>query len=311
MKLKILLWAVILISLSLNFFLLFLLSQKPTPSIPLTSLNTDYPLLASRILIENYHDVLINFIPLRSSLKEIVAPWEDSFSFYFEYLPTGISIGINEKHEYETNSLLKLPFIITLYRQMEETGLDIESTTLKLEEKHIDQEFGTLWQKGPGYEITVKEAVNYAIIDSDNTAIKAIKDLLQPKYLVQVYDNLDVPLTTDKDNNPTISAKNYSSILKSLYFSSILSKENSQKILDLLTMTNYKDKLPSGITDNIKVAHKIGVRRGQIYQDCGIVYLPERPYILCMFSRSDENTARDRMTLVSKTIFNFLNAGKK
>ena len=48
-----------------------------------------YPLLATRVLLENPVDVLVSFLSLRNNLKNELAPWGDSFGMYFEYLPTG------------------------------------------------------------------------------------------------------------------------------------------------------------------------------------------------------------------------------
>ena len=64
--------------------------------------------------------------------------------------------------------------------------------------------------------------------------------------------------------------------------------------------------LPSGVPKNIQVAHKIGLVTKQIYEDCGIVYVPQRPYILCMVSKSDATVAQQRMHALSKIVYDYV-----
>lgn len=65
----------------------------------------EYPLLSKRILQEFPQDVLVNFLGLRTDLKNQVEPYGEDFGFYFEYLPTGTSIGINSEDDFYAASL--------------------------------------------------------------------------------------------------------------------------------------------------------------------------------------------------------------
>lgn len=305
-----------LISIIINFLFISYVLFPPFPkkSIPKDRLS-DYPLLSPRIFAENQNDILINFLPLRNKLKEITANYGDTFSLYFEYLPTGTSIGINEKAELSAASLIKLPVVMAYFHQKEHTSLQFTETKVKIQEKEIDKGFGTLWQKGAGAEITLEEAVRLALVESDNTAALVLADHIAEESLKEVYEGLDIDLIF-KNNRVIISAKQYASILKALYFSAVLSKESSQEILDILTKTKFSDKLPAGIDKDIPVAHKIGILEledSKLYQDCGIVYIPKRSYLLCIFSQSDKNTARERMKAISSEVFTYLKGvnGKK
>ena len=64
--------------------------------------------------------------------------------------------------------------------------------------------------------------------------------------------------------------------------------------------------IPAGVPVGVVVAHKIGLLNNQLYEDCGIVYVPNRPYILCMVSKSDYKTAVMRMSSLSKTVYDFV-----
>jgi len=121
---------------------------------------------------------------------------------------------------------------------------------------------------------------------------------------------LDIPFR-EVDNYPIISAKNYSSVLRSLYLSSFLQYQDSNEILDLMTHSIYTDKIPSKIPPNVKIAHKIGVYEkvdpdNSTFSDCGIVYVPKRPYILCIMTKGSDSFAQSTMSSLSKIIYDYV-----
>jgi hypothetical protein len=126
----------------------------------------------------------------------------------------------------------------------------------------------------------------------------------------QVFDSLDIPRDT-QDELPIISPKNYSSIFRVLYLSSYLKADDSNEILTTLTKTPFNNKLVAGVPREIRVSHKIGVfqekqSKNSIYSDCGIFFIPKRPYILCVMYKGDENIADQHMKNVSKLIYSFV-----
>lgn len=159
----------------------------------------DYPLLAKRISVDNPNDVLIAFNPLRKKLREIVKPWGSSFALYFEYLPTGVTIGVNEKEEYKLRSLIKVPVVMALYRMYDRQGLDIDPV-VRIEKRHLDRGFGDLWERGEGAQISLSEAARLALVDSDNTAIGVLVDYIKLEDYQDVYEGLDIDFPEDPAN---------------------------------------------------------------------------------------------------------------
>lgn len=304
------------LSLIANILLfVFIASKAAPPKEDITSSTNDYPLLSKRIFVESQNDIIINFVDLRKSLSDYVKKYQldetgnTSFSMYFEYLPSGNSIGINEKSSFIAASLLKVPIIMGVYKYIEAGKLK-EDTLLTLKDADLDPYFGDLWKKGIGATISVNEAIRLTLSDSDNTAKAVLFNNVPIQTLTDVYNYLDIPSDTDS-NTPVVSAKNYSSILRSLYLSTYLSLDNSEKILSLLTTTPFNDKIAAGVPNGIKVAHKIGVHdtenpKGSIYTDCGIVYVPRRPYILCMMMRDNEENVRTHMKTMSRIVYDYI-----
>ena len=95
--------------------------------------------------------------------------------------------------------------------------------------------------------------------------------------------------------------------------SSYLKAEDSNKVLSILTKTDFNDKIAAGVPKEVPVAHKIGVFGGkgelsqEVFSDCGIIYVPNRPYTLCIMTRGDdENIARQHMKNISQLVYGYV-----
>lgn len=131
-------------------------------------------------------------------------------------------------------------------------------------------------------------------------------DALTPAEIYDVYDNLNIEVSSI-NIKPMVSPKSYLSIFRSLYLSSYLKEENSNYVLKILTQTQYNDKIPSKLPSDVVVSHKIGVFKTvntseEAYTDCGIVYIPERPYALCIFVKGNDEEAKKHISYISEVI---------
>lgn len=267
-----------------------------------------FPFLSKRIFVENQNDILLNFLPLRYALQKYVASATDErIGLYFEYLPSGASIGVNEKMEIESASLLKIPVVMAMYYLIE-TNQIARDEVIELKKDQLSQKFGSLWKRGAGAKITAIEAIRYALTESDNTATRALLSLLPDDAIKTVFDSIDIPFLSDH-GIVRVSPKNYTSVLRSLYLSSFLKEESSNEILDLLTQSTFDDQIRAGVPQPIKVAHKIGVYDElSAYSDCGIVFLPSRPYSLCIIGYGDKARMGEHMRTISLMIYQYVTA---
>ncbi|MES3006032.1 MAG: serine hydrolase [Patescibacteria group bacterium] len=271
-----------------------------------------YPYLSKRIFAINPNDVIVNFIPLREALKDYVEKQDGKVGVYFEYLPSGTSIGINDKEEIKLASLSKVPIAMSILKKIERGQMSLDDM-LVIEKKHLNQKFGNLWKKGEGTSISINELIRYALVESDNTAYDLLFDQLTGKEINEVYEGLDIPIGTEEEEDlyPIVSPKNYSSIFRSLYLSSFLRAEDSNYILKLLTQSKFNDKLRAGVPEEILISHKIGVftridNSRNVFIDCGIIYVPERPYIICAFVQDTDEQAQKHISHISKIIYGYI-----
>lgn len=206
---------------------------------------------------------------------------------------------------------MKVPVIMDLYKAKELGKLKLEDK-VKIDDQSISQKFGLLWKQGVGASIELNEAVKLAISESDNTAARLILEqtqkVLEPKE--RSLNFLDVGLKESKLNEQQvilISARSYSSFFRCLYLSCYLDFEDSNKILDQLSKTNFHSRLEAGISDkSVKIAHKIGTFSDEVASDCGIVYLPKRPYLFCLMLNSTKTDVDGHVAEVSKMAYDYL-----
>lgn len=301
---------IIIVSLLLNIIsYTFIFFPKKEEKQLNQNMHSRYSLLSPRIFAERQNDRLVNFVPLRTQLNAYYEKVNVDMGFYFEYLPSGISIGVNEKESFILASLLKTPLVMGVYKQLEK-GIIHRNDIVTIKEEDLDPLFGNLWEKGVGFQLSLLEAIKYTLIDSDNTAKNVLFSSVPEGTLEDVFDALDIPKDLS-GSDPVVTPKNYSSILRSLYLSSYLTEESSQEILYLLTQTPFNDKLAAGVPKTVRVSHKIGVHRGgenanAVFTDCGIIYEPKRPYILCIMTKSSEPVAKKHMKEISKLVYEYV-----
>lgn len=274
-----------------------------------SSSSKEYPLLAKRLFVENPNDHVINFASLRQELKKYMGDESLNGSIYFEYLPTGTSIRVDGDELRLAASLIKLPAAMDLYRAAELGQVDLDKK-VTLQESWIDGGYGTLYQKGAGYKLTLRDAAKIMLTESDNTALKAIaystNGKLSPDQ--RAINALDADISQNPDLTVSIGARSYTSFLKCLYFSCYLTKDDSQELLKYLTESTFDNRITAGIDDkSVKVAHKIGVANTTTQSDCGIVYLPSRNYALCIMINGDDNAQTNKhIADLSKKVYTFV-----
>lgn len=269
-----------------------------------------YEYLAKRIQIENPNTVKINFTTLRNELNEYIYNLKSNgsnVSVYYEYLPSGVSININEKNESVAASLMKLPIVMNLYKAAELGKVKLDDK-VTLRQEWLNSDYGDLYKKGAGYELTIREAAALTLRNSDNTALMAIWDSVSKANLDksdQALYYLDVDYNVLKDESVLIGARSYSSILKCLYLSCFNSKDHSNEILHELSGSSFNDRLTKYLPINIKVAHKIGTYSEKYQSDCGIFYIPRENYLLCIMVQGTDPESSSIIADISQKVYLF------
>ncbi len=128
------------------------------------------------------------------------------------------------------------------------------------------------------------------IIYSDNNPSKLLAQNIKAPAFFRPYEELGLPLPTVENGEYYLRVKDYATFFRVLYNTSYLTREYSEKALRILAKSEFKDALVAGVPGNVIVAHKFGERiwedtKEHQMHDCGIIYHPDAPYLLCVMTR--------------------------
>ena len=245
--------------------------------------------------------------PLKQKLEKLISQQKSSelterVSVYYRNLNDGHWTGINEDDGFVPASLIKVPLLIA-YMKMAESNPKIldQEYTYNAEDEDENQEVQkppTPFIKGKAY--TVRELLFRMIAYSGNNSHVILAQHVDPNYLAEVYTDLGLSHSDFSQSNITdnsVSPKAFSTFFRILYNASYLNYEYSQQALQLMVDSTFKDGLVAGLPSYIKVAHKFGERTvvdnatNQVYfrelHDCGIIYYPSNPYLLCVMTQGN------------------------
>jgi hypothetical protein len=126
--------------------------------------------------------------------------------------------------------------------------------------------------------------------------------------LYHIYTDLGLATPPEiRGNGDVLNTHEYATFYRVLYNASYLNKDDSNKILELLSQTDFKYGISSGVPENIPISHKFGEHSDANYKqlhDCGIIYYPKNPYILCVMTRgSNFDDLKDVIRTISKSVY--------
>lgn len=212
---------------------------------------------------------------------------------YFRDMNNGPAFGVDEAEKFFPASLLKVPVMMAFYR-FSEKDPSVLSERIKFSSfKDIGRVQYVIPEKTLVLEesYTIDELIRMMIVYSDNQAMALLLDHLPAEYMKDLFSILGFKSESLDDPGLMLTVKEYASFFRILFNSSYLSRENSEKALTLLSESGYGNGLVSGLPEGVRAAHKFGeFGTGQGVKqlhDCGIVYFPEHPYLLCVMTRGE------------------------
>lgn len=236
---------------------------------------------------------------LQSSLSMYIQQVKDEkkavhVSVYFRDLNNGPWMGIEEDANYSPASLLKVPILIAALKKAEtEPGfltkkLKFEKYVDPVSQNIVDDKLIKL-----GNTYTVEQLLEKMIAHSDNEAKDLIVANIGDQLFVKVLTDIGININGIGPADDFISVKEYSSFFRLLYNATYLNKEMSEKALEILSTTSYYKGILAGVPQGTVVSHKFGERAygdSNVKQlhDCGIVYLANHPYLLCVMTRGND-----------------------
>lgn len=233
-------------------------------------------------------------------------------SVWFRDLEFGPTFGLNERVDFIPASLLKLPLAMTFYQIAEDDPAILNQTIEYSVTPFVPMQTflpPNIIEKDKEY--TIEELIVRSIINSDNIASQLLFEYLVKNYddaLSQTYRDLGILEPGTDLSKAAVNTKGYGSIFRLLYNISFLDRDFSEKVLVLLAESEFNEGLRKGVPDHISIAHKFGERylktgEKQLH-DCGVIYYPNNPYLLCIMTRGDNfDNLKQIIQEISKLVY--------
>jgi len=268
----------------------------------------------SRNFIAQEH-YLTTINPLRETIKSMANEYHGKTSIYIEYLNTGANISVNPEMYVWPASLTKVPLAMAVMNKIEDGDWELYSELVLMpgdSNSRSGDITDPLSEFPVGTSFTIEKLLEELLVHSDNTAYYILLRNLHQDDLKEVIQALGMEALFSEEGK--ISAKEYSRILRALYAASFLSREHSEMILEWLAQSSFHEFLSAGMPTDVIFAHKYGIDDSlNAYADSGIVYIPNRPYIISVMVQGDPNVSYQQekknaaafMASVSKTVYEY------
>jgi beta-lactamase class A len=245
------------------------------------------------------------FKPLRNRLtsvinNEVEQGNADQVSVYFDRRD-GTWLSINPDEKYFPASLMKVPVLIAVLKvaETDPSLLQKKITFLAQDDLNTIEYFHPTSTLEAGKTYTVEALLENMIEKSDNNALPLLLGVIDPKVFDEVLSDLGVTIPPGVASSLVdyLPIKTYTHFFKVLYNASYLSRPMSEKALSILSKTDFKEGIQAGVPGGTLVSHKFGERsfattaqnnQPKELHDCGIIYLPDHPYLLCVMTKGKD-----------------------
>ena len=244
---------------------------------------------------------------LRASLERITRSINAKWGVYVKCLETGEQIELNAAEQMDTMSVIKIPLMVEVFRQIE-AGKFALTDRVKLREEDKRPGTGVMRSFDEGAEFSIKDVITLMIIVSDNTAtdmlfakvggVEPVNKLMAEYGLVATRATApssewfralrEAKSAADfhreaKHPYGLSSAREIGLLLERIKTGKAVSKAASEQMLNIMRGQLYRTRLPKYVY-TFNIPHKTGDFLPYIGNDCGIFESKERNVIVSVFT---------------------------
>jgi beta-lactamase class A len=205
-------------------------------------------------------------------------------------LTTGVSTGINASANMPAASIIKIPVMVEVFRQMSLGTFDL-NRKITLTRSDRDWGWGDLASAPGGARYTVSRLLWLMITDSDNTATNMLIRLVGRAHINTTMLKLGLHQTRVGDylrSNGDIrslrsSPRDMAKLLSAMAHDELVNEWSSREMINILTGQHHNGLLPQPLPAGTQIAHKTGTLHDTL-NDVGIVFLGSEPYVIAVMT---------------------------
>lgn len=229
---------------------------------------------------------------------------DDHASVYMKDEGADKDVSINAVRSWIPASTIKSFVVIEAFRQRDAGRINFDSTVTIQAQNVVPTELETdeFPRLREGTQITIGQLVGAMIIQSDNTAYNTLLDILDRRMVNATLRTLGITQTVvgeklnvddtqfqadlqEPGRQPnTVTAKDLATLFDLLYRGKIT---HSDEILAIFKRQKINTMIPALLPSDVIVAHKTG-DWAPIYHDGGVVYKPNDPFVLSIFTDTND-----------------------
>ena len=260
---------------------------------------------------------------LNSKLENAAEAFDGVLGVSTKDLVSGEEFHVNENIVFPVGSSIKIPILIELFRKAKAGVVDLnEVVTVQEEDKARGS--GVLLELGNDtVSMTILDIATLMIIVSDNTATNMLINITKMADVNDMMSGLGLRETklqrkmldyeaASKGLENLSTPKEFMKMMEYLYKQENLDPWVCEETLNVLKKSE-KGTIVRGLPLGIEIANKPGGIEG-VSCDVGIVYQPNRPYVLVIMAKSIPQSdpkklrATDQMTRVSGVVYEYFSS---
>lgn len=250
------------------------------------------------------------------NVQQKVDNYDGVAGVYVRDLNGGYGYGVRPDEVFFSASVIKVPILVSVFRKIDEGKFSLDDS---FETKSEDWAAGAGWMQfqPAGTSHTVEDYLTMMITQSDNVATNALVRLVGgPDYVNEVARSMGATNTMlyqkvssaqaiipSLDNRTT--PRDMTTMLEQISTGNAASEESCRDMIDIMGQNHLESWLKEGLPEGTEAANKAGWLY-EIYDDTGIVWNENRPYVVAILSKrgpGDPQEAKPTITGLSKAIW--------
>ncbi|MDG1528519.1 MAG: class A beta-lactamase-related serine hydrolase [Polaribacter sp.] len=268
---------------------------------------------------------------LKTSIENQISKIEGDVAVaFFDLSDSSNQVLINTDEQFHAASTMKVPVMIELYKQQSEGKLNLnDSILLKNEFKSIVDGSSYKMDIGVdsddviyskiGTQQKMYDLMYSMIILSSNLATNVLIEVVDAKKTtatmrtlgadkIEVLRGVEDIKAFRKGLSNSTTANDLLMIMKAIATGKAGTKEDSDKMIDILKDQKWNDMIPKYLPKGVEVAHKTGSITG-VHHDAAIVFHPNgKKYVLVLLSKNlkDFDKGTDQLAQISKSVYEYM-----